>query len=309
MTGDAGVIGLLEPGEAWSWTVTDTPTTLGIVTYTATGHGTAPTGEDVTWCENPDTPPENTICDQDERAQDSVTVTEDPRISIVKTAGDAADDTVLEIQPGDMVVFHYHVCNTGDVPLENGVVTDDNGTPADLTDDFTVTVPGTLDPGECTDVASEPITIAEPPTCDETRLNVGTVNATSVPLGTPVMDSDDAELCTPPGGNEGCTPGYWKQEQHFDSWTAPYTPETLFEDVFSDPNDLIDDDTTLLDALQGGGGPGAEGAAKILARAAVASLLNAASPDVDFTMTTADVIADVNAALASGDRQTMLVSR
>ena len=27
---------------------------------------------------------------------------------------------------------------------------------------------------------------------------------------------------------EGCTPGYWKQEQHFDSWTSPLAPTADF---------------------------------------------------------------------------------
>jgi hypothetical protein len=62
---------------------------------------------------------------------------------------------------------------------------------------------------------------------------------------------------------------------------------------------------TLLQALQGGGGPGVEGATKILLRHAVASLLNSAHPDVSFDLDTAGLIADVNAALAS-DRATML---
>jgi hypothetical protein len=38
----------------------------------------------------------------------------------------------------------------------------------------------------------------------------------------------------------------------------------------------------------------------------VAALLNAAHPDIDYPLTTAQVIADVNAALASGNRKTML---
>jgi hypothetical protein len=42
-------------------------------------------------------------------------------------------------------------------------------------------------------------------------------------------------------------------------------------------------------------------------RAAVASLLNAAHPDVEFTLTVAQVIGQTNAALASGDRDTMLI--
>ena len=63
---------------------------------------------------------------------------------------------------------------------------------------------------------------------------------------------------------------------------------------------------SLLQALQGGGGPGLEGGARILLRAAVAALLNAAHPDVDYPRTTAQILADVNSALTSGNRNTML---
>jgi hypothetical protein len=76
--------------------------------------------------------------------------------------------------------------------------------------------------------------------------------------------------------------------------------------VFDVPDELGLDDTTLLDALSLRGGPGTRGAAEILLRAAVASLLNAAHPDIDYPRTTAEIIADVNAALASLDRATIL---
>jgi hypothetical protein len=96
----------------------------------------------------------------------------------------------------------------------------------------------------------------------------------------------------PPGGGEGCTPGYWKQDHHFDSWTAPYTPNTLFSDVFEDAFPGM----TLLEvASQGGGGLNA------LGRHTVAALLNAASAGVDYDMTVAEVIAAFNAAFPGGD--------
>jgi len=106
-----------------------------------------------------------------------------------------------------------------------------------------------------------------------------------------------------PDGGEGCTPGYWKN--HLDSWVG-YTPGQSLESVFDVPNSLGYDIVTLQEALSFQGGSGVAGGARILLRAAVASLLNAAHPDVDFDLTTAEVIADVNAALASGDRATML---
>jgi hypothetical protein len=74
----------------------------------------------------------------------------------------------------------------------------------------------------------------------------------------------------------GCTPGYWKQEQHFDSW-VDYSPDDYFDEVM-----CWDDGTvvvcagphiTLLDALSAKNKdyPGGEAA---LMRHGVAALLN-----------------------------------
>lgn len=107
------------------------------------------------------------------------------------------------------------------------------------------------------------------------------------------------------GGGEGCTPGYWKN--HLDSWPPTgYSPNQTLESVFDVPDSLGYDSVSLHNALKFGGGNGVQGGARILLRAAVASLLNAAHGGVDFEMSTADVIADVNAALDSGSRATMI---
>jgi len=107
---------------------------------------------------------------------------------------------------------------------------------------------------------------------------------------------------------EGCTPGYWKQPQHLDSWVATgYSPDQTLESVFDVPDSYGLDNYTLLQALSFQGGSGTTAAARILLRAAVSALLNSASPDVDYPLTTAEVIAQVNAALASGDQTTILV--
>lgn len=63
---------------------------------------------------------------------------------------------------------------------------------------------------------------------------------------------------------------------------------------------------TLHEALDGGGGSGVEGAQKILIRAAVAALLNAQHEDINYPLTTMEVIDEVNAALATGDRDEIL---
>jgi hypothetical protein len=95
----------------------------------------------------------------------------------------------------------------------------------------------------------------------------------------------------PPGGGEGCTPGYWKQSQHFDSWTG-YAPTDLFSSVFEDAFPGM----TLLQVLgQGGGG------LKALGRHTVAALLNTASAGVDYDMTTQGVIDAFNAVYPGGD--------
>lgn len=148
---------------------------------------------------------------------------------------------------------------------------------------------------------------------------------------------DDA----PDGGNQGCTPGYWKQSQHFDEWDL-----TLFatDDLVSaldgvsgvflagafdsypgwwsttgngsnGKTDLDEDGEvdTLLDALDypGGCGPTDKctkpGAARILLRASVAAILNSSHPDVSYpTNPPSEIIDQVDNAIGSGDRDTML---
>jgi hypothetical protein len=76
--------------------------------------------------------------------------------------------------------------------------------------------------------------------------------------------------------------------------------------VFDVPNSFGLDNKTLLQALNFQGGTSTTAAARILLRAAVSALLNSASPDVNYPLTTAQVIAQVNAALASNNRSTML---
>ena len=102
----------------------------------------------------------------------------------------------------------------------------------------------------------------------------------------------------------GCTPGYWKQEQHFDSWTT-YTPGQTFSAVFGcsitikwserrKPQEVTN--PTLLQALQAkGGGESA------LARHAVAALLNATNPDVSYPRTEVQIKTMVCNALSGGD--------
>jgi hypothetical protein len=121
-------------------------------------------------------------------------------------------------------------------------------------------------------------------------VNVSTTNSFAI-LGADndigiLLEFYNSEI--PSGGGEGCTPGYWKQSQHFDSWVG-YTQGQLFSSVFEDafPG------KTLLEVLSSGGNTAGEA----LGRHTVAALLNAASGSgVSYDLTTAQVIAGFNAA-------------
>lgn len=108
-------------------------------------------------------------------------------------------------------------------------------------------------------------------------------------------------------GNEGCTPGYWKN--HTDNWEEATSSTTLFEANFRNIN--VPQTDTLLDALQYRGGSGLAGAERILMRAAAAAWLNAAHEGLGYPLRRYNVkafgiVPAVNAAIASGNRQQML---
>lgn len=102
----------------------------------------------------------------------------------------------------------------------------------------------------------------------------------------------------PVEGGEGCTPGYWRQPQHFDSWTN-HLPGDSFDSVF-DPDGVALErpetgttaSLTLLQAvrLRGGG-------VNALIRHTVAALLNAESAGVSYDLTPGDVLAKYTAAI------------
>ena len=103
---------------------------------------------------------------------------------------------------------------------------------------------------------------------------------------------------------EGCTPGYWKQPQHFDSWVG-YMTTDLVGSVFNQASPATSG-KTLLEALNFMGGNNVDGAERILLRAAVAGILSASSPDVNYPSTISEIITSVNNAIATLDRDTML---
>jgi len=132
-------------------------------------------------------------------------------------------------------------------------------------------------------------------TCEEVVCDQPTTTTVKVTTTTVKTTTTTSTI---PKKAEGCTPGYWKQEHHFDSWVG-FDPDDSFEDVFGRD---VPGDPTLVEALQQGGG-----GLTALMRHAVAALLNASSPDVDPVPafdTTAEVIAAFQAAFDSGDYST-----
>jgi len=218
-----------------------------------------------------------------------------PAVQIDKTAN------VTEATVGDTVTYTFLITNMSSSDSPNMIL-----------DSLTDTVLGnlelaanydadcdTLDFGDtCTFTVDYLIPMGAP----SSLTNV--VTAHYHPQGFPndITDSDDHTITV--RGNEGCTPGYWKN--HTSAWASTdYTTGQLVGDVFNGEEASLSG-KTLLQALSFKGGNTIAGAEQILLRAAVAALLNATHDGVDYLYGEAEILAWVNAALAGNDRSTIL---
>jgi uncharacterized repeat protein (TIGR01451 family) len=116
----------LAPGETttgkYVGTLTQAALTSGVLTNIATVTGKPPTGPNVSDFDTQTVKPAGT-----------------PAITLVKTAGAILDSNGDKIQSvGDTVVYTYTATNTGNVPLFNVSLKDDNGTATLGSDDFVV---------------------------------------------------------------------------------------------------------------------------------------------------------------------------
>lgn len=116
-------------------------------------------------------------------------------------------------------------------------------------------------------------------------INVGLVTGA---LSDGSLAAADSVVGPVPPGDEGCTPGYWKN--HTDSWPSGFQTNDDFDARFQ--VDAFDPNITLLDALKRKGGK-----INALARHAAAALLNAALLDLAYPLTTQEVIDLVKAAV------------
>ncbi|HEX7185807.1 MAG TPA: hypothetical protein VF756_28540 [Thermoanaerobaculia bacterium] len=207
---------------------------------------------------------------------------------------DADTPTGPEINVGNPVLWEYFVTNNGQVVLNQIQVTDNRG--------VAVSCPkSTLQPNETMRCTGNGTATAGQ------YSNIGTVTG-NPPTGSPVTDSDPSHYFgrIPPTGNQGCTPGYWKN--HEDSWPATgYSTSQRVQSVFAQASGYPSlGSASLHEALSFDGGSTLDGAAGNLLRAAVASLLDSAHPGVNYPRSTASVISDVNAALATRNRDQIL---
>jgi len=171
----------LDLTESWTFSCSATITANTTNTGTATGHD----GED-------------TVTDTDQATVIIVEVNPQgntPDIHLEKTVAP------LNLPAGGgNVTYTYVVSNTGDEPLTNVAVTDDNGTPGNTSDDFGVDCP------------KDTLAVDESMTCtadvtgtDKTTTNIATASGTGGE--TTVSDTDDATVtvAAPGGGVEAET--------------------------------------------------------------------------------------------------------
>jgi hypothetical protein len=148
-------------------------------------------------------------------------------------------------------------------------------------------------------------------TCDDGSSATPSSGDVAARTATFQLDPGETVICTFTNTTtlEGCTPGYWKN--HPDRWPTPYSTGQMVASVFSEAGSAPYTElgsASLLQALFFQGGSGLEGAGQILLRAAVASLLNQAHPEITdgFVSPVPDIVGAVNTALASGDRSAIL---
>jgi hypothetical protein len=268
--------GLLEPGELWVYEA-DGTAEAGQYANLASVTGDDPDGGQVS-----DTDPSHYFgfC---------------AKVHIEKATNGADADCwkkAPKIPVGEDVTWRYVLTNRGNVALANVTVTDDNGTPGDPGDDFTPAyVGGDADGDGLLDIDETWVFVASGTATCGLYGNVGEVTAEG-PGGRPVSDTDPSHYRGVCVKYEGCTPGFWKQCHHLRYWTG-YSPHQKFDGVFGVDAPC---NKTLLQTLWTGGG-----GRRALGRHAVAALLNAASDDVNYKFTEAQVIGIVQWAYRTGN--------
>jgi hypothetical protein len=221
--------------------------------------------------------------------------TTQPGISIETAVNGQDADTPKgpEVAAGSPVSFSYVVKNTGNVALTGIQVSDSKGvslacpkTTLQANESMTCTGSGTAQSGQYSGMG--------------TATGIGACGQT-------VSDDDPVHYYgTTSGGAQGCSHGYWKN--HENSWPATgYSTGQKVSSVFGQAGLYPTlGNTTLHGSLSFNGGSDVTAAAANMLKQATGSLLNSAHAGVDFPWTTAQLISDVDAALASKNSSVLL---
>jgi hypothetical protein len=241
-------------------------------------------------------------------------------ITCEATVNGESSMTILCDGQGHLVTNAVEVCNTGSLPLSEITINAPNLSALGCTNVANLRL--SLLPGQCTNVVLCIDMVTCPPDCsiafsnhiritatvDQTLTNVcsWTRNQSGqvVAVSASTECSVEVECLAPP--KTGCTPGFWKNcTIHWQP--TGYSPNQSVSSVFTLGNCCTSlGNSSLSAALDFGGGGDVCGGARNLLRAAVAALLNASSPEVDYPLTQQEVIGVVSAALQTCNRSTMI---
>lgn len=209
-------------------------------------------------------------------------------LDIDKTVDFDGDGVFTDLETnyaGNDADWAIRVTNCGDSDIHDIYVSDDNNG-ADFYGPFDLAAGAYLDIPVYT---TNPMADLENEACAEG------LDELDNPVG-PVCDTAAVEIIAVVG-TEGCSLGYWKN--HPGCWEC-YDPDMPFSEVFDrvisvGKGKKAADDPTLMEALNGNGG-----GVTALARQAVAALLNACDPDIDYPLTEGEIVDGVYDILSDG---------
>ena len=257
------------------------------------------------------------------------------------TCDDGSDPSAIDLQPGETVLCTFHNLGRGDLKITKNVIW---GGEPDPDQEFTICIVGPApEPTEDCQVFSEANgwtsiwTDLAPGYYTLYEVDPGPYWKVSYAPESQELFVSAGQMAEGTVTNEqqylAYTPGFWKNHgpsapSGHNAWVyttytvthevcTPFPAACSTEAFWAHDGTPLFADVNLFDALSLQGGRDAVGGAEILLRHAVAALLNADLTGylddqgllggfLPYPKTVAEVISEVNAALETGDRQTML---
>ncbi|MBP7110380.1 MAG: hypothetical protein KBB09_02260, partial [Firmicutes bacterium] len=219
--------------------------------------------------------------------EEDVMLPKNPSIDIEKLVNEQDADTApgVMVVVGDAVTFKFIVTNTGNTTLNNVTITDDTyGSIATIAS----LAPGAFQTFTLNKYAEE-----------YQHTNIATVTTNEG-----ATDSDAGNYYGQPG-DEGLSPGYWKN--HEEDWVC-WDPDDNIRLMFPDVTKWYRlDSQTLMETLERKIKQTESNAPSILLRQAVAAVLNACHPNINYPKSAEWIISAVTHELNDGTYASMLV--